>query len=543
MIRQPITWDGCFGWIHHAPNCATSDVVAVICPGVGRDSSTGYRPARLLADSLAIAGYTTIRFSYPGTGDSADPVDENWWPAWTRSLHAAINRACAVAGVEQVVLIGIRLGAALAALAATERKEVVGLVLLEPVVRGSSFATQLRIEERMSMRVEHDDIWIHGLHLTARALDSMRRLDLRALTLRPGCRIMVLSEARSASLRACEESWSLQGVDVVHEDADEIRSFFCPTHLADESSPDMQSLIRWFQGRFPAREGVSAFVPVLGRGALTGPGWIETPHVFGADGHLFGILCEPGHSALCDTVVIIGNSGGDPHDGFARFAVEFARLLAQGGIASFRIDFAGLGDSLNAADDPDGLTHPFTVDRRPDFAAAVDFVSNKGFRTIALQGLCSGAYHALQAAVTDPRVTVLLCVNLPWFSLRHERAGPASFARHAVTNLAAREVRCLLLFAEDDAGLKPLEQNFGPSGADFSAQAGFEILISGDIDHDLTRPEMRRLAAQWMMMFLGKEPHDVDSVVYHRTGSSGCQATGAASRTAERQLAIVGDRA
>jgi hypothetical protein len=205
-------------------------------------------------------------------------------------------------------------------------------------------------------------------------------------------------------------------------------------------------------------------------------------------------------------VVIIGNSGGDPHDGFARFGVEFARGLALSGIASFRMDFAGLGDSVNGADDRDGLTHTFTVDRRGDFTAAVDWVLARGFRKIALHGICSGAYHALQAAVDDVRIDILLCINLPWFSLRYERAGPASFAQQACANLAARGVRCLLLFAEDDSGLKPLEQHFGLAGKDLVAHPGFDVVIRPDIDHDLTRPEMRRLAADTMMMFLRQEP-------------------------------------
>jgi pimeloyl-ACP methyl ester carboxylesterase len=508
LQRQPMLWGDSFGWVHHAPTSLGSDVAVVICPGVGRDSSTGYRPARFVADQVALAGYTAIRFSYPGTGDSRDPAEENCWPAWIESVQSAIDTALTIAGVRRVVLIGVRLGAALAVLAASLRKEVVGLVLLEPVVRGSSFVTQLRMEEKISAgpaAIDQDGVRIHGLHLTAEALSGIASLDLRTIKLGPSAKVLVLSETASAALRSCEESWSLQGADVVHENADGMSAFFRPTHLADEEFPDVQGLKDWLQVSFPVTRRTASLLPSRGEFAVEGPGWIETPHSLGIDQHLFGILCEPKLPTSCETVVIIGNSGGDPHDGFARFAVDLARHLAGQGVASFRMDFAGLGDSINAADDRDGVTHPFTVDRGPDFAAAVDFLWARGFRTIAVQGLCSGAYHALQAAVFEPRVSILLCVSLPWFSLRYERPGPASFAQRACADLEARRVRCLLLFAEEDAGLKPLEQHFGPRGRELSAREGFDVVIRPDIDHDLTRPQMRRIATEQMMMLLRQE--------------------------------------
>jgi pimeloyl-ACP methyl ester carboxylesterase len=504
-----VTWQDCFGWIHHASSGAASDVVTVICPGVGRDSSTGYRAARFLADHLAFAGFPTLRFSYPGTGDSLDPTGEGWWAAWIRSVNAAIDMARAITGARRVVLIGVRLGAALAALRATEREDVAGLVLLEPVVRGSSFVTQLRIEEKVSTRgmaIEGNCVRIHGLHLIASDLAGIATVDLRALKLSADCSVLVLSDSTSAVLRSCEDSWRRQGTDVVHEGAEAMAAFFRPTHLADEPFPEVRELVGWVRSKFPTFAPIQPSRPPHNEPSLTGPGWTETPHRFGVDDHLFGIICTPQQQALCDTVVIIGNSGGDPHDGFARFGVEFARGLALSGIASFRMDFAGLGDSVNGADDRDGLTHTFTVDRRGDFTAAVDWVLARGFRKIALHGICSGAYHALQAAVDDVRIDILLCINLPWFSLRYERAGPASFAQQACANLAARGVRCLLLFAEDDSGLKPLEQHFGLAGKDLVAHPGFDVVIRPDIDHDLTRPEMRRVAADTMMMFLRQEP-------------------------------------
>jgi dienelactone hydrolase len=203
--------------------------------------------------------------------------------------------------------------------------------------------------------------------------------------------------------------------------------------------------------------------------------------------------------------VIIGNSGGDPHDGFARFSVEFGRRLAQLGIASLRMDFAGLGDSVNGQDDREGATHTFEVDRTRDFGAAIDIVESLGFVHIALQGSCSGAYHALRGAVADRRVTALLSINLPWFTLRYEKAGPQSGARQMISNLAERRTRCLLFYAEGDPGVNALERHFGEEGQELAGWEGCSVSILSGLDHDLTAPEMRKRAGDHLIAFLRQD--------------------------------------
>jgi len=42
-----------------------------ICTGLIQDALLAYGSLRVLADDLAAAGYATLRFDYPGTGDSA----------------------------------------------------------------------------------------------------------------------------------------------------------------------------------------------------------------------------------------------------------------------------------------------------------------------------------------------------------------------------------------------------------------------------------------------------------------------------------------
>ena len=383
----------------------------------------------------------------------------------------------------------------MAAAVASERDEVVGLALLEPVFRGSSYVVQLRLEARIASgapALEQDEVRLHGLRLSAESLGAIARFDLRRIILRPACRVLLLSDSGAPVLISCKDAWLGAGVPVAQESSAGWEAFFRPTHLADEPFPDVGRLLAWL-GPPVSSSAEQPDVPAVDEACLTHAGCVETPHVFGAQGHLFGMLCQPDRTTAPGTIVIIGNTGGDPHDGFARFGVELARALAARGIASFRMDFAGLGDSVNGSADRDGVTHTFDIDRRADMASAIDVLQGMGFGIVAVQGLCSGAYHVLQAAVADVRISILLCVNLPWFNLRFEKAGGSSFARRAMSDLAARGVRCLFLYAEEDAGLKALQMHFGPQGRELSALPGCEVGIFPELDHDLTRPEMRRI--------------------------------------------------
>ncbi|WP_204267123.1 hypothetical protein, partial [Escherichia coli] len=75
-------------------------------------------------------------------------------------------------------------------------------------------------------------------------------------------------------------------------------------------------------------------------------------------------------------VVVLTNSGGVPHIGWARMTVTFARALAAEGIASLRMDFAGLGDSRAETETPT----PFYYDvaTPADIRAAVDLLAGRG---------------------------------------------------------------------------------------------------------------------------------------------------------------------
>ena len=92
----PVTFRGCFGWLHYRPDLAAMDAGVVICPSLNRDALNAHFLLRVMADDMAAAGYKVLRFDYHSTGDSLDLSDFNdlppgQWRGWQASIEAAAD--------------------------------------------------------------------------------------------------------------------------------------------------------------------------------------------------------------------------------------------------------------------------------------------------------------------------------------------------------------------------------------------------------------------------------------------------------------------
>src|SRR5262249_48222980 len=146
------------------------------------------------AEAISGTGVPVLRFDYVSTGDSAD-VDEDvdHVRLWTQDVIAAIRELRARTGVERVCLLGIRLGALLATLAAAECKTIESLLLLGPVVSGRRYVRDLRTTQLAGIafntslpsdvhaevnRTSPNVLEAGGFALSGPTLQSLTELDL-----------------------------------------------------------------------------------------------------------------------------------------------------------------------------------------------------------------------------------------------------------------------------------------------------------------------------------------------------------------------------
>jgi pimeloyl-ACP methyl ester carboxylesterase len=139
---------------------------AVLCYPWGREYLLAHGTFRYLARLLAGAGYHVLRFDYSGTGDSAGEFEDAGAEQWVAEIHTAIDELRDVGGVEQVTLIGLRYGAALAALAARARRDVERLVLWDPVADGASYLAGFGVPVGVGLAEPKVECEVQGVVLT-----------------------------------------------------------------------------------------------------------------------------------------------------------------------------------------------------------------------------------------------------------------------------------------------------------------------------------------------------------------------------------------
>ncbi len=407
-----------FAWYHAAPAAAARDAVAVICPPVGSEYTRSHRSLRHLADRLARAGIPALRFDYDGIGDSpGDDLDAARLAAWTASVQSAIAHARRLAGCARVCLVGVRLGATLAALAAREAG-VEHLVLWEPCVKGRRYVRELQALAASAERAASDlpgAIESAGFVTTGETLDGLRGLDLAREDLRVRGRVLLAQRddlagdpALPARLVAC---------GVPH---DVLRLPGWAGMMAEHQFtvvPDaaLDAIVAWIARQAPARPGRCAPAGGGESGPVAvAPGVEEMACRFGADGHLFGILARPTGAAGDDArpAIVLCNAGAAHHVGPNRLYVTLARRLAALGFASLRFDLESLGDSVNRVSARENYPYPHQA--TGDTRSAIEHLRDRhGYRRFVPLGLCSGAHTVFHAGLelADLPIAEVVLVN------------------------------------------------------------------------------------------------------------------------------------
>lgn len=161
----------------------------VMCHPFGQEYMRAHRAYRQLANTLAGKGYHVLRFDYRGTGDSAGELEDVTAADWLEDIGFAIQELKDMSGVHSVSLLGLRLGALLAGVAAVDRRDLSSLVVWDPVVSGRSYTSELlgRVKrvspyKRQSNFVDRQgNLHFNGFHLSPALQSSLGELDLREI--------------------------------------------------------------------------------------------------------------------------------------------------------------------------------------------------------------------------------------------------------------------------------------------------------------------------------------------------------------------------
>jgi len=270
---KPITFGSCVGWLHEGQTAQG----VILCESLGHEAAWTHKLMRAVAERLARAGVTVLRFNYPCAGDSpGDDLDAGRHAASIDSIHRAIDLLRDEAGVTTVTLVGIRAGALFAMLAAAGRctlPRVDAVVALSPVVRGRAYLRELSFVHRQwldtmppATRAAHRDepcMNVLGHRFPAEFVDALKAVDLcdvvrDALAL-PGAMLLIQPEQGDGP--ALRDALLARGVNVTCEPFRE-----WPTTMLDGTRSHLphaaiDTVVNWVVARAPGR-GVAAGVPL-----------------------------------------------------------------------------------------------------------------------------------------------------------------------------------------------------------------------------------------------------------------------------------------
>lgn len=545
MSLSPVWFGGneapLFGCLH-LPEDGVARGGVVLCPTLAVEAMSAHPAYRLLAESLADRGLAALRFDYPGTGDSAGNLAERGIIAgWLEAIATARSylRSC---GVGRVGVVGMRIGALLAATAcAGAGDEVDALVLWDPVSTGRRYLREQQALRSLSIggspaRGGGGEAELLGLVLSPETAAELGALSFERIEDPPARRSLVLTRpdrADEADLigRHCGSGTTFgqargqaELVDVLPDLAQ------LPLTTIDEIAGWLRDAIEERPARVARRSPDCAVVATTPSGTQI----IERVVQMGPVG-LCGIVTEPAGGAFGPAVICL-NAGLLPHIGPARLWVELARHLAAIGMGTLRFDLSGVGDSGRRQDQSPGQSYP--LEAMDDVAEAVRAVRPDDPHDVVFVGLCSGAYHSIEAGIAyrprgvcpinpilsfqppemtdggakDPRRAAVEPYN-PLFQLLRQsarlrrlgdqlippalwwlfdRLGLQPSPARGLERLRAAGVDTLLICGEPEAF--PLERRAGPAMRRLASVPGFRMEVLAESDHALFGAKARERA-------------------------------------------------
>lgn len=548
---EPVVFDGLAGLFTPVPDgCDRRGLAVLFLSPWGMEELCTRRYYRILAEDFAARGIASLRFDLPGTANALDaPPQDAGLKGWRAAVQSAAGELRALAGTDNIVLLGHGLGGSLAILEAPALSGLAGLILMAPVIRGRGYLRELSlmakfIDNEMEVKETLRDTApgsIAGMRMPAEIAAEVKDLNVEKAEL-PDGKLPVLMVARSpdiegglaAALEAAGNAVETVPYEGYEHAVNSPLTQRIPAGLGDR-------ILAWLERLAP-----SALPPErAGRPPqsifLDGGAFHETPVRFGADHDFYGTLCAPAGPGAGVAVLIL-TTGYDPQSGWARSAVELARRLAAAGVASLRFDSAGVGDTAPIA----GRRRQILYDpmQGRDVAVAFDFLRATGLaRKYMVMGRCSGAFVAFRAAVADARWDGCVVVNPPSFRWRFvglprrlsaygqrlksagivssllagdihvsaalrniavrllDRAAailgkavpPAIRIAHGTPGihadfrrLAGRGTKVAVVYSQGDEGEDDFRIHFGPDGAGLAGFANVSLHALADADHNVT---------------------------------------------------------
>lgn len=455
---------GIFGVLDAPPEPRADRAAVLICSPWGWDDVASYRPRRALALRLANAGHPTLRFDFPGTGNSAgSPRDGDLLGAWSEAVAAAAEWLRHEHGGGGLAVLGLGLGGLLALEAAAHGTAVDELALWAAPPTGAAFVKEVRKFARLQTWQKADepaaaeqlpDGWVEasGFLLSPETLAALEQLDPAPPAGGPLRRALLLGRNGVEADQRLQERLREAGVEVEAGSGRGRGWGAMVSHPERARLPEaaVGEVEEWLSAGEGAAAPASPAAPAPDASPeleleVDGQAVTETPiAVDSPGGGVFAIVVKPALSFPPGPCTVFLNAGGVRNPGPNRMWAERARAWAARGVTSARIDIEGIGEG---GGDPDGIPPGnafFDEKFEQQVASVLAELRRRGLaERFLLVGLCSGGYFAFRTALRDTSVEAVVLIN-PWTLVWYPELEDEREARKASRVLQRKWVSKLL---------------------------------------------------------------------------------------------------
>ncbi len=425
MSARP-TWFGLessphFGVIH-TPAGGRAIGGIVICPPLGKEHIDTYRGLKVLAQQLCERGFAVLRFDYRGTGDSAGELGtDSALDDYRESIRTAVAYLQA-SGVPRVGVVGLRMGALLAALTVESIAGVGPIVLWDPVVDGRRYLREQRTLYKMTVGADVVETHLESILGSTFSPDCARQFRTMQLPASVGVAapLLVLARPERADdprigALAGQSGCELGTVAAQPEYVEPV------TFVVEIPIPTLTLITDWLvRHTVPGDHPVT---PVIRRRAevarlADGRVVVETLEELGPN-RLFAITTARSDAASDAPTLLIHSTASEPRIGAGRVWTDAAREFAGHGLTVVRYDRRGTGDTGWATAD---FATIYSADSDADVRDAMAAIEVPADRLL-MTGVCSGAWNSAVGAIRHGARAVVL-VNVILYSVRHKAVGP-----------------------------------------------------------------------------------------------------------------------
>jgi len=420
----------------HLPRGTAYDIAVVICATpFGYENIAGHRGLRILADELAASGIASLRFDFPGTGDSdgIQSVD-----SWRQSVSSAVARLKRETGCRQLGVIGVGLGGTIAITCLDAGLDIDKLVVWEPHLSGREWLRKHRAYHRLAAGAEYASSSpspsaaateeLSGFPMTAELAKGLTALDVTKYE----TGLWPESRSRPAALlvaRDLEKTGgrhrdvlSIRGIAALGESWDGLDQMYVEPHLSIAPKPLFARMRSWLLEGVGERSSfvVGQQVDESTSTRIGANGMVEeiARYTEGDGGLLFSMETRPMGRQPDPTWLVMLTGRAVRHIGPNRIWVRMARELAERGYASVRLDGRSVGDSDGSGNGLMPNEEYYQEHIYDDIEQIMEVARVNGAQRFLMTGICSGATASYQIAWRRNDVAAILLLNP--LQLRHD---------------------------------------------------------------------------------------------------------------------------